>query len=202
VKGKGSVLVIILNLINQSILEDHVNRIFTGSDGPEFSRKNNVTANTSSMLDMSRRSNNTSMTLPGRSRHGGGYNQYLCTIFYQTPLFQSILSNVCIIAHQVSSQPPAQQYRSQYSGTTASAGDLLASRLRLSHVTECKWKLSIFQTFNLRVPMGSTSKSLIEMNVSGSQPQMQAYHHHSRAGSFQPSMPLVIGVFRCLLIKL
>lgn len=35
-----------------------------------------MTANMSSMLDMSRHSNNTSMTLPGRSRHGGGYGQY------------------------------------------------------------------------------------------------------------------------------
>ncbi len=92
-------------LLPQSILDDHVNRMFTGSDGPEFSRhkvsltyfltkkrtvsqewnqrdifspqsKTNVTANMSSMLDMSRQSNNASMTLPGRSRHGGGYGQY------------------------------------------------------------------------------------------------------------------------------
>ena len=74
---------------DQSILDDHVSRIFNkgGTDTPpsnDFGRYNRiptVSANTSSMFDTSRRSINTSMTghstLPGRSRAAAaGYQHY------------------------------------------------------------------------------------------------------------------------------
>lgn len=103
---------------DQSILDDHVSRMFTGADTPEFARyqsKANVTANTTSAFDTTRRSMNASMsghsTLPGRSR-SAAFNQY---------------------GHQMSSSMSQQShhghYRSaaQYSSTSLT-GELSSSR--------------------------------------------------------------------------